>query len=78
MNRDFGKKIAVEMKKRGTGPVLWAGANGFHRRTVNDVLHNGLGSLRGGEATGKIFAKLIEEGYIDENHQLIESERKAS
>lgn len=78
MNQEFGKTIAVEMKKRGTGPKLWAVANGFHPRTVNQVLHHGLGSRRGGDTTGRIFSKLIEQGYIDENHQLIEPERKAS
>jgi len=78
MQQNLGKKIAVEMKKRETGPVSWAKENGFHRRTVNEVLYHGLGSKRGGRATQAIFAKLIEDGYIDEDHQLIEEERKAS
>lgn len=78
MQQDFGRRIAVEMKRRGTGPKLWAVANGFNRRTVNQVLHHGMGFKKGGPATGKIIAKLIEQGYIDENHQLIEAERKAS
>lgn len=78
MKEENGRAIAIEMKRRGTGPKMWASANRFHPRTVNQVLHHGLGSKRGGPATEKIFAKLIEDGYIDEDHQLIEEERKAS
>lgn len=72
MNPEVGFLITVEMKRRRTGPSLWAEKHGFSRRSVNEVLHHEMGSKRGGEATERIFAKLIEDGYIDENHQLIE------
>ena len=72
MEPAVGKKVAIEMKKRGTGPTQWARVHGFHWRSMNEVLHKGMGSKRGGPVTERIFAKLIEEGYIDENHQFIE------
>lgn len=78
MKPSVGKKICDEMKNRGTGPKLWARANGFHHRTVNQVLHHDLGGKRGGEKTEAIFAELIEQGYIDELHEFIEPEKAAS
>ncbi len=78
MTPEVGRLVTIEMKRRYTGPKLWAMENGFSPRTVNQLLHHELGSRRGGEATDKIFDKLIADGYIDEDHQLIEQERKAS
>lgn len=78
MTPEIGRLVTIEMKKRFTGPKVWAVENGFSPRTVNQLLHHGLGSRRGGEATEKIFAKLIADEYIDENHQLIERHRQAS
>lgn len=78
MNATVGALITIEMKKRGTGPKLWARARGYHPQTVNRLLHHGLGSKHGGPATQAIFAELIKEGYIDENHEFVEQAEKAS
>ena len=72
MTPEVGRLVTVEMKRRRTGPSLWAEAHGFSRRTVNQVLHHGLGSKRGGASTQKIIEHLIADGYIDKNHQLVE------
>ena len=78
MDPSVGGKIAVEMKRRGTGPKLWARSRGHSPRTVNQLLHHGLGSVRGGEKTNAVFADLIREGYIDESHEFVEPQAQAS
>ncbi|NOQ52482.1 MAG: hypothetical protein GQ578_09740 [Desulfuromonadaceae bacterium] len=75
MNQEVGALVASEMKRRGTGPRQWARANGFHRRTVTEVFHHQMGSKTGGPVSQQIFDRLIEQEYIDENHNFVESER---
>ena len=77
MNPSVGNLIVTEMKKRGTGPKLWACSRGFHPRTVNEVLHHDLGGKRGGKKTDAIFAALIDEGYIDVNHEFLHATDEA-
>lgn len=77
MTPEVGRLVTVEMKRRETGPALWAKSHKFSRRTVNQVLHHELGSKRGGDATTKIINKLIEEEYIDEQGNLIQQDMKS-
>ncbi len=72
MTPQVGRLVSIEMKKRFTGPSEWAKKYGFSRRTVNDVLHRGLGSYSGGPKTKAIIDQLIRDEYIDTDHNLVE------
>jgi hypothetical protein len=52
--------------------MRWALDHGHNVRTTNEVLYSGMGEKRGGEKTGAIIQDLIDEGYIDANHQLVQ------
>lgn len=78
MTRATGEKVAAEMRRRGTGPTLWAHSRGHHRRTVNQVLYHGLGQVRGGPKTDAVFADLIKEKFISKKHEFVEPVNAAS
>ena len=65
MKREIGQKIAERMRAKGFTLVGWARANGYNRRTVNDLLYIGLGTKRG-KVSRNILNEMKQSGFVTE------------
>lgn len=70
MQKNQGIKVVSRMRSKGFTLAGWCRANGFNRRTVNDILFAGLGSIRGGKKHDEIISALKRDAFIlaEESH----------